>query len=153
MVQQLLRLVEELLARLEQGQVAVPEPRVEVAALRQLAGRPEPETCPERSRRKRLEKPWPWLFQVEHYLLGAWQEVDNGSVRCIYCGSDPVAIKSKKPRLKAYLDAQGQRQTVEVYRYYCKNPDCCYQTFTNLPPGLMVHSVWTLDARLKALEL
>jgi len=149
-VQQLLRLVEELQTRLEQGQTAMPE---QVVALRQLAGLPEPETCPERSRRKRLEKPWPWLFQVEHWLFGAWQAVDDATVRCIYCGSDQVAVKSKKPRWKVYLDEHGQRQTVEVYRYYCQNPDCGYGTFTNLPAGLIVHSVWTLDARLKALEL
>lgn len=152
-VQQLFRLVEALQSRVEQGQGGVPEQVVEVAVLRQLAGVSEGETCPEHSRRKRLEKPWPWLFQVEHWLLGAWQEVDQGTVRCIYCGSDHVAVKSRKPRRKTYLDVQGQRQTVEVYRYYCKNPDCAYQTFTNLPPGLVVHSVWALDARLKALEL
>jgi hypothetical protein len=64
-----------------------------------------------------------------------------------------VAVKSQKPRLKAYLDEQGQRQTIKVYRYYCKNPDCPFQTFTNFPPGVMAHSVWTLDARVKALEL
>jgi transposase-like protein len=118
---------------------------VDVAALRQRVGNVEPQ--------KTLEKPWPWLLQVEHWLFEEWTRVDDGSVRCPHCGSDHVAVKSKQPRLKAYLDAQGQRQTIEVYRYYCKNPDCLYQTFTSLPPGLIAHSVWTLDARLKALEL
>jgi transposase-like protein len=79
--------------------------------------------------------------------------VDDGSVRCPHCGSQHVAVKSKTPRLKAYRDEHGQRQTVAVYRYYCKNPDCSYQSFTSLPPGLIAYSVWTLDARLKALEL
>ena len=79
--------------------------------------------------------------------------MDDGSVRCPHCGSEHVARQEQTPRLKAYLDEHGQRQTVEVYRYYCKNPDCPYQTFTNLPPGLIAYSVWTLDARLKALEL
>jgi transposase-like protein len=144
-VQQLFQVVEQLQQRLEQGQTAVPEQIMEVAALRQLTG------CPEDG--KQLEKPWPWLFQVEHFLFGDWQPVEDGTVRCIYCGSDHVAVKSKQPRRKAYLDEQGQRQTVEVYRYYCKNPNCGYRTFTNLPPGLIVHSVWTLDARLKGLEL
>jgi len=64
-----------------------------------------------------------------------------------------VAVKSQKPRLKVYLDKQGQRQTVEVYRYYCKNPDCPFKTFTSLPPNLIAYSVWTLDARVTALEL
>ena len=85
--------------------------------------------------------------------VGTWQLVDDGTVRCPHCGSEHVGVKSKKPRLKAYQDEHGHRQTIEVYRYYCKNSDCSYQTFTNLPPGLIAYSVWTLDARLKALEL
>jgi transposase-like protein len=143
--EQLFKLVDQLQAQLDPGQTSPREDRVDVMALRQLAGAPEPEKC--------LEKPWPWLFQVEHWLFGQWQLVDDRGVRCPHCGSEHVGVKSKTPRLKAYLDEHGQRQTLEVYRYYCKNPDCSYQTFTNLPPGLIAYSVWTLDARLKALEL
>jgi transposase-like protein len=142
---QLFKLMNQLQAQLDQGQVPPREERVDVIALRQVAGITEPEKC--------LEKPWPWLFQVEHWLWGEWTLVDDGSVRCPHCGSDHAAVKSKQPRLKAYLDEHGQRQSVAVYRYYCQNPDCPYQTFTNLPPGLIAYSVWTLDARLKALEL
>jgi transposase-like protein len=145
LLEHLFKLVEQLLAQLEQAQATPLEQKVELEALRGLASGPQSE--------KSLEKPWPWLFQVEHILLGEWQLVEDGSVRCIYCGSTHVAVKSKHPRLKAYRDEQGQGRTVEVYRYYCKNPDCPYQTFTNLPPGLVAHSVWTLDARLRALEL
>ena len=119
--------------------------RVDVTALRQLAGASEPE--------KTLEKPWPWLFQVEHWLFGEWQLVDDGWCAVRTVAASTWRVKSKTPRLKAYRDEHGQRQTLEVYRYYCKNPDCPYQTFTNLPPGLIAYSVWTLDARLKALEL
>jgi len=142
---QLFKRVDQLQAQLDQGQSAPCEATVDVAALRQLAGVVEPQ--------KTLEKPWPWLLQVEHWLFKDWTWVEDGSVRCPHCGSEHVAVKSKTPRLKAYLDAQGQRQTLEVYRYYCKNPDCPYQTFTSLPPGLIAYSVWTLDVRLKALEL
>ncbi len=142
-VQQLFRLVEQLEAQ-RQGQEPIPEARVDVVALRQLVG--QAPSGPE-------EKPWPWLFQMAHWLLGAWQEIGDETVRCPYCGSSYVARKSRTPGVKAYLDAQGQRQTVDVYRYYCKNPECAYQTFTNLPPGLVLHSVWTMDARLKALEV
>lgn len=142
-VQQLFQLVEQLEAQL-QGQGPVPEEQVDVVALRQLVGQAPSDPA---------EKPWPWLFQVEHWLLGAWQEVSDETVRCPYCSSAHVARKSRKPRVKAYLDAHGHRQTVDVYRYYCKNPACAYQTFTNLPPGLVLHSVWTVDARLKALEV
>jgi transposase-like protein len=143
--EQLFKLVDQLQAQLNAGQTFPQEDQVDVMALRQLAGASEPDKC--------LEKPWPWLFQVEHWLFGQWQLVDDRVVRCPHCGSDHVSIKSKKPRLKAYRDEHGQRQTVEVYRYYCQNPDCPYQTFTNLPPGLIAYSAWTLDARLKALEL
>jgi len=142
---QLFKVVDQLQAQVQAGQAAPREDTVDVIALRQIAGVAEPAQT--------LEKPWPWLFQVEHWLFGAWQLVDDGTVRCPHCGSEHVVRKSRTPRLKAYLDERGQRQTVEVYRYYCKNPDCPFQTFTNLPPGLMAHSVWTLDARLKALEL
>jgi transposase-like protein len=147
---QLFKRVDQLQAQLDQGQPAPCEATVDVAALRQLAGvvvgyNAEPQ--------KTLEKPWPWLLQVEHWLFKEWSLVDDGSVRCPHCGSEHVAVKSKTPRLKAYLDAHGQRQTLKVYRYYCKTPDCPYQTFTSLPPGLIAYSVWTLDVRLKALEL
>jgi transposase-like protein len=145
LLEQAFGLIDQQQAQLEQAQAIALETKVDVAAWRALAGRPQAE--------KRLEKPWPWLFQVEHLLFGYWQPLEEGSVGCIYCGSAQVALKSRKPRLKAYLDEHGQRQTVEVYRYYCQNPDCPYQTFTNLPPGLMPHSVWSLDARLRALEL
>lgn len=142
-VQQLFRLVEQLEAQL-QGQGRPPEEPVDVVALRQLVGQASSAS---------EEKRWPWLFQMEHWLLGAWHTVPDETVRCPYCGSAHVARKSRTPRVKAYLDARGQRQTVEVYRYYCKNPACSYQTFTDLPAGLVLHSVWTLDARLKGLEL
>jgi transposase-like protein len=145
LVEQLFKQVDQLQTQLAQAQAIPLEKLVDVAALRALAGVPEAKKC--------LEKPWPWLFQVEHVLFGAWQGVEDEAVRCVYCGSAHVAVKSKTPRLKGYLDEHGQRQTVEVYRYYCQNPDCPYQTFTNLPRGLIVHSVWTLDARLRALEL
>jgi len=143
--EQLFKVVEQMQTQIEQGSAARHEETVAVTSLRQLAGVAEPA--------KTLEKPWPWLFQVEHWLFGQWQLVDDGSVQCPHCGSDQVAVKSKKPRLKAYRDEHGQRQTVKVYRYYCQNPDCPYQTFTHLPPHLIAYSVWTLDARLKALEL
>jgi transposase-like protein len=145
LVEQLFKLVDQGQTQIERGHAIPLEKTVDVEALRSLASMPQGEKC--------LEKPWPWLFQIDHVLFGAWQLVEDDAVRCIYCGSVHVAVKSKTPRLKAYLDEHGQRQTIQVYRYYCKNPECSYQTFTNLPPGLIAHSVWTLDARLRALEL
>jgi len=143
--QRLFQLIDRLQTQWDEGQATACEEQVQVTVLRQRVGLSEGE--------KRWEKPWPWLFQVEHWLGGAGWPVDDGTVRCPHCGSEQVAVKSKQPRCKAYLDEHGQRHTVAVYRYYCQNPDCPYRTFTNLPPGLIAHSVWTLDARLKALEL
>ena len=142
-VQQLFQLVEQLEAQL-QGQAVPREERVDALALRQLAGQASAGT---------REKPWSQLFQLAHWLMDAGQDVTEDEVRCPYCGGTHVARKSRTPRVKAYLDAQGQRQTVPVYRYYCKNATCVHRTFTDLPTGLMLHSVWSLDARRTALEL
>jgi transposase-like protein len=98
-------------------------------------------------------RPLPWVFQVEHLLFGHWAWIEDGSVQCIYCGTNDVSRKSRKPRLKRYVDRQGQEQTVEVYRYYCHNPGCRYKTFTNLPRNLLPHSRWTVDHHLAALQL
>lgn len=95
----------------------------------------------------------PWLRQVEHLLLGHWPRQEDGPVRCCYCGTTEVSPKSKKPRLKRYLDEQGQPQTVEVYRYYCHNPACPYCSFTALPAELLPHSPFTLNRHLAALQL
>jgi transposase-like protein len=97
-------------------------------------------------------RPLPWLLQLERRLFGQWEWVDDGKVRCIYCGTTKVSRKSRKPRIKRYIDAQANEQTVEVYRYYCHNPMCEYKTFTNLPPHLVPHSKWTFNHHLAALQ-
>jgi transposase-like protein len=142
-VRQLFRLVEQLEARLR-GQAPWQEEYVDVTALRQLAGRAADVTH---------EKPWSQLFQLGHWLMNTGPEMREEVVRCPHCHSTQVARKSRTPRVKAYLDAQGQSQTVAVYRYYCKNATCPHRTFTDLPTGLMLHSVWSVDARRTALEL
>ena len=78
---------------------------------------------------------------------------DDETVRCIYCGTTDVSRKSRQPRSKQYVDEQGTVQTVAVYRYYCHNSACEYQTFTNLPPNLVPYSRWTLDHHLAALQM
>jgi transposase-like protein len=40
-----------------------------------------------------------------------------------------------------------------VYRYYCHNLQCKYESFTNLPPNLLPYSKWSLDYRVTALQL
>lgn len=97
-------------------------------------------------------RPLPWMLHLERLLFGHWEMVDDGRVRCIYCGTTEVSRKSRQGRLKRYSDEQGNEQTVQVYRYYCHNPACRYQTFTNLPPNLIPYSKWTLDHHLVALQ-
>jgi hypothetical protein len=52
------------------------------------------------------------------------QPLAEEPVRCVYCGASDVSRKSRQGRLKKYLDAQGQVQSVEVFRFYCHNPAC-----------------------------
>jgi transposase-like protein len=95
----------------------------------------------------------PWMLRLERLLFGHWDGVEDETLRCIYCGSTDISRKSRQPRLKHYIDPQGEEQMLEVFRYYCHNPDCPYQTFTNLPPNLIPHSKWTLEHHLAALQM
>jgi transposase-like protein len=145
LTQQLLAQVQGLVARLEALGGLTPEQQMTLADLEALCD--ELDLHPAAAQR-----PLPWLCQVQRLLFGQWAWLDDGSVCCIYCGTTAVSRKSRKPRLKRYVDAQGQIQTVEVYRYYCHNPACKYKSFTNLPPHLLPHSRWTLDHHLAALQ-
>ena len=64
-----------------------------------------------------------------------------------------MSRKSRQPKLKKYVDAQGAVQTVEVYRYYCHNSEYSYQTFTDLPANLLPCSPWPVEHHLAALQL
>jgi len=74
-------------------------------------------------------------------------------IHCTYCGSNDVSPKSKKARMKTFLDAQGQTQTVAVYRYYCHNPACDKKSFTHFPPGLVPYSPYRAQVHLLALQM
>ena len=145
LVRQLLALVEELVERLETLGGLTLEQQVKLADLGALCQ--ELDLQPVDPLR-----PLPWLLRLERLLFGQWEWVDDGKVRCIYCGTTKVSRKSRKPQIKRYIDEQGNEQTVEVYRYYCHNPMCQYKTFTNLPPNLIPHSKWTLNHHLAALQ-
>ena len=146
LISQLLAQVQQLVNRLEQVRGLTPESQMTLADLevssKELGLRPAP-----------LPAPLPWVLQVEQMLFGHWESVENGSVRCIYCGSTDVSRKSCRPRLKKYLDDRGQLQTVKVCRYYCHNPQCAKKSFTNLPPDLLPYSRQPLDRRLAALQI
>jgi hypothetical protein len=146
LVSQLLAQVQELVAQLEKVGELAPEQRMTLADLEALSQELDIYPAPTRT-------PLPWVLHLEHMLFGYWEPVVDDTVRCLYCGTTHVSRKSKKPRLKRYVDEQGKEQTVEVYRYYCHNPACKYKTFTNLPPNLVPHSKWTVNHHLAALQL
>jgi transposase-like protein len=100
-----------------------------------------------------VRAPQAWVLQLGRVLFGHWELVEDETVRCTYCGSTEVSRKSRKPRLKRYVDQEGQEQTIRVYRYYCHNADCLYKSFTNLPPNLVPYSKWPLGRRLGALQM
>jgi hypothetical protein len=146
LVGQLLSQVETLLARLEAGERLTPQEQVNLTEVQTLAvdagatGPPPVKTLP-------------WLLRVEQVLFGQWQTVTDEQVRCTYCGSTHVVRKSNNPRLKKYYDSQGQLQTVEVYRYYCRNRACDKGSFTHLPPGLTPYSPYRTETKLLALQM
>jgi hypothetical protein len=146
LVSQLLAQVQQLVEQLEAMKGLTPEQRVELndlGVLSQELGLSPASTL----------TPLPWVLQVEQMLFGHWELVKDESVRCIYCGSTDVSRKSRQTRLKKYLDDQGQVQQVEVYRYYCRNPQCSKKSFTNLPPDLLPYSRQPLRRRLAALQI
>ena len=146
LVQQLFALIDQLHVRLEAGEGLRPtevQNLAEVQALRAELGL---------GSRREVEKGLPWGERLQQLLCGDWACITDGSIYCPHCGTDQVGRKSRKGRPKRYYDAQGQMQTVEVYRYYCRNPACPYQTFTNLPPDLLPYSPWRLDRHVLALQ-
>jgi hypothetical protein len=95
----------------------------------------------------------PWAQKMKWVLFAADAPLESGVVRCTYCDFPAERCKGRKPRIKRYKDEQGQWQGVEVYRYYCDNPDCPYATFTHFPLGLLPYSPYPLEMRLKALQM
>lgn len=97
--------------QLEAGPALPPEQRLAINDLLTLAtaaGAPPPTS----------HKTLPWLLRVEQLMFGQWQACNDDQVCCPACGSQEVGRKSATPRNKRYYDAQGQLQTVAVYRYY-----------------------------------
>lgn len=146
LVAQLLAQVQELLVQMEAGQLLPQEERLAVADLAVLATAAGVQAPPS-------IKALPWLLRVEQLVLGQWQTLSDAQVCCPVCGSDHVGRKSAMPRDKKYYDAQGQLQTVAVYRYYCRNPQCAQGSFTNLPPGLLPYSPYRTEVHILAVQM
>jgi hypothetical protein len=146
LVKQLLAMQEQLLAHLEALEGLTPEDYLAVDEVRRLAVEVGVAVAPSL-------KALPWMLRVEQVLFGDWQAVEDDRVRCIYCGSTHVVRKSQQPCLKWYYDAEGQLQSIEVYRYYCRNQACDKGSFTNLPPGLVPYSRYRTEVKVRALQM
>ena len=146
LVRELLAQVQTLLAQLEAGARLTPQVQLEIAHLQRLGaevGLAPPPTPPA----------VPWAQKVKWVLFAAETSLEEGAIRCTYCGTTAVRPKGRQPRLKRYQDEQGLWQTVEVYRYYCDNAHCAYGSFTHFPLGLLPYSPYRLEMRLGALQM
>jgi hypothetical protein len=146
LVGQLLSQVETLLARLESGDGLTRQEQLSLSQVQTLAAQAGVTAAGPL-------KALPWLLRVEQVLFGQWQAVTDNQVRCSYCGSTQIVRKSNQPRLKKYYDTQGQLQTVEVYRYYCRNRVCDKGSFTHLPSGLTPYSPYRTETKLLAFQM
>jgi len=146
LVKQLLGTQEQLVARLEALEGLTAEEHLAVDEVQRLAAEVGMSAIPPL-------RVLPWMLRVEQVLFGDWQAVEDDQVRCIYCGSTHVVRKSNQPRLKWYYDAAGQLQSIEVYRYYCRNRACDKGSFTNLPPGLVPYSRYRTEVKVRALQM
>jgi len=146
LVSQLLGQIQALLTRVEALGGLTPEVRHSVEDLQTLAAQAGGVT----------QTPFPakpWLLAFERTLLGSDVPVVEGQLQCTYCGSTAVACKSKRPRLKKFSAADGLVQEIEVYRYYCHNPDCSKKTFTHFPIGLVPYSPYRAQVHLLSLQM
>jgi len=146
LLEQLLGQVQNLLILLEKGAGLAPEDQLALNDLQNLVA--------QAGLRPQTPLPaQPWLQCVEQVVFGSWEQVCSEEVRCTYCGSTEVAPKSKTPRWKKFYDPEGDLQRVEVYRYYCHNPQCTHKTFTHFPAGLLPYSPYRTQAHLLALQM
>jgi len=143
LVEELLRLVRSLQECLESGQPLPVEEQVALADLQALAGEVGVEAKPSL-------KMTPWLLRMKQVVFGDWQMVEDDTIRCPDCNSADVGRKSRKARMKKFIDRDGNVQEVAVYRYYCRNRSCPRKSFTHLPLGLVPYSRHRLEAHLLA---
>ncbi len=143
-LRELLALNERLIAKLERGERLLPQELVEIEPLRlkssEKPGDPEP-------------PPLAASLKSALFEASSTSETPATPVRCTYCGSDHVALKSNQPRHKTVFDAFGERHVIDVVRYYCLNPECAYHTFTHFPSGVLPHSRYPVPVRLLAVEV
>jgi hypothetical protein len=150
---ELVALNERLIAKLEGGERLTPQELVDIEPLRLTPHCAHAGGSSETPEKQPLPALPPVVAHLAATLFPNPTAETSASVRCTYCGSDHVRPKSKQPRLKTVVDEFGEEHQVAVLRYYCKNPDCPYRTFTHLPPGLVPHSRYPVRVRLLAVEV
>ena len=143
---ELLGMVQQLVAKLETGEGLTPQIDLQIAHLKTasqelgIAPASDPPMVP-------------WARKVTWLLFAAETTAQDDVIRCTYCGGTDVRPKGRKPRLKRYLDENQQWQSVEVYRYRCRNPACSYASFTHFPLNLLPYSPYPLHMRITALQM
>jgi transposase-like protein len=145
LVGELLGVVQMLLAKLERGEGLPPQQRLEIAHLQGMCTEIGLSPAP-------VPPAVPWAQKVGWVLFAAEAKREEEMIRCTYCGSSDVRPKGHKGRVKHYLD-EGQWQSVEVYRYRCRNPHCAYGSFTHFPLGLLPYSPYRLEVHVAALQM
>ena len=146
-LRELVALNERLIAKLEKGERFTPQELVEIEPVRLHTSEKPADSAP---------PPPPLAAALKSVLFDSPPTSTLESpivIRCTYCGSDQVAPKSKTPRCKTIVDEDGEKQSLEVVRYYCHNPECQYHTFTHFPPGILPHARYALHMRLVAVEV
>jgi transposase-like protein len=146
LVGELLAQIEVLLGKVEKGERLTTEEQLDVRAWQEAAGEAGLQA-------RATPTGVPWLRGLKQVLFAPSLEVPAAGVCCPTCGSSHVGRKGLKGRPKRFVDAQGQQQVMEVYRYRCHNPACSRKSFTLFPPGLLPYSPWKAEVHLLALQM
>jgi transposase-like protein len=136
--QRLFALVDELQGRLQRGESLPRQTVIEIQGLRQATGAAGPP-------KPRLVQPW--QAHIDQWLTGTWEGGAEEEVVCPHCHGNRVGQKSGQPRYKTYWGADGQKHQVAVYRWYCRNEQCPFKSFTAFPAGLLPHTPFGLVTR------
>ena len=136
LINRLFEINTRLLTMIQTGAPLTPQLTLEVASLRQGLGAP---ITP-------LEKPLPYAYRLQRTLFGQWEEIDDGSVCCPQCRSNLVRRKGNQPCHKKYRDPETATwRQAEGYRYFCLNPACPCQTFTDYPDDVRLYFPTTVN--------
>lgn len=139
-LKELLALNERLLQQLERGERLSPQQLTELEPLRLQTPATQDASVP-------------MLAALHTALFDPLEVPPAESLHCTYCDSPDISRKSAQPRLKRIIDQFGVERCLEVFRYYCHNSACAFQSFTHFPAGVLPHSAYPVQLRLLGVEL